>query len=134
MKKILAESFKRPITKEQSKDTGMAIELATKAILDVPFARVGRPWHNLDYVGVKAPHFSFTRLQGADPTVGVEMASTGEVGCLGDDFEEAFLKALISVGFKFPVKSVLLSTGPLKDKVTFIESAKLLEALGVKFY
>src|SRR6266480_3187061 len=80
------------------------IELATKAILDVPAARVARPWQDLDHVGVKAPHFSFMRLQGADPTLGVEMASTGEVGCLGDDFEEAFLKALISVGFKFPIR------------------------------
>src|SRR5436190_2012908 len=110
------------------------IELAMKAILDVPAARVGRPWHDLDYVGVKAPHFSFTRLQGADPTLGVEMASTGEVGCLGDDFEEAFLKALISVGFKFPIRTVLLSTGTLKDKVAFIEGAKLFESLGIGFF
>ena len=110
------------------------IELATKAILGVPVARVGRPWHDLDYVGVKAPHFSFTRLQGADPTLGVEMASTGEVGCLGDDFEEAFLKALISVGFKFPIRNVLLSTGTLKDKVAFIEGAKLFESLGIGFF
>ena len=62
------------------------------------------------------------------------MASTGEVGCLGDDFEEAFLKALISVGFRFPMKTVLLSTGPLKDKVTFVEGAKLFQSLGIKFY
>src|SRR5438552_770129 len=110
------------------------IELATKAILGIPLARVGRPWHGLDYVGVKAPHFSFTRLQGADPTLGVEMASTGEVGCLGDDFEEAFLKALISVGFKFPIRTVLLSTGTLKDKVAFIEGAKLFESLGIGFF
>src|SRR5438132_3168924 len=110
------------------------IELATKSILDVPIANVGRPWQDLDYVGVKAPHFSFTRLQGADPTLGVEMASTGEVGCLGDDFEEAFLKALISVGFKFPIRTVLLSTGTLKDKVAFIEGAKLFESLGIGFF
>ena len=110
------------------------IELATKAILDVPVEKVDRPWADLDYVGVKAPHFSFTRLQGADPTLGVEMASTGEVGCLGDDFEEAFLKALISVGFRFPIRSILLSTGTLKDKVAFIEGAKLFEGLGVEFF
>ena len=110
------------------------IDLATKAILGLPVPRVHRPWQSLDYVGVKAPHFSFTRLQGADPTLGVEMASTGEVGCLGDDFEEAFLKALLSVGFKFPLRSVLLSTGTLKDKVTFIEGAKLFERLGIKFF
>ena len=82
------------------------------------------PVHNgsatdLEYVGVKAPQFSFTRLDGADPVLGVEMASTGEVGCLGDDFEEAFLKALLSVGFRVPVKSVLLSTGPIADKAAF---------------
>src|SRR5678815_4751892 len=93
-----------------------------------------RPWHDLDYVGVKAPQFSFTRLQGADPTLGVEMASTGEVGCLGDDFEEAFLKALISVGFKFPIRTVLLSPGTLKDKVAFIEGAKLFESRGIAFF
>ncbi len=110
------------------------IELATKAILGVPTSKFEQPWHDLDYVGVKAPQFSFTRLHGADPTVGVEMASTGEVGCLGDDFEEAFLKALISVGFKFPIRTILLSTGPLKDKVTFVESAKLFESLGIRFY
>jgi carbamoyl-phosphate synthase large subunit len=110
------------------------IELATRVILGLPVASNGALRATLDYVGVKAPHFSFTRLQGADPTVGVEMASTGEVGCLGDDFEEAFLKALISVGFRFPIKTVLLSTGPLKDKVTFVQSAKLLHDLGIKFY
>ena len=89
---------------------------------------------DLDYVGVKAPQFSFTRLQGADPTTGVEMASTGEVGCLGDDFDEAFLKALISVGFRFPLHSVLLSTGPLADKVAFVESARLLVRQGTRFF
>jgi carbamoyl-phosphate synthase large subunit len=110
------------------------IELAMNAIFDFPVSKVDRPWQGLDYVGVKAPHFSFMRLQGADPTLGVEMASTGEVGCLGDDFEEAFLKALISVGFKFPIKSILLSTGTLKDKVSFIEGAKLFESMGIKFF
>ncbi len=110
------------------------IELAVKATLGLPVEKIGKSLSDVDYVGVKAPHFSFTRLQGADPTVGVEMSSTGEVGCLGDDFDEAFLKALISVGFKFPVKNVLLSTGPLVDKITFVESAKLLQNLGVGFY
>ena len=110
------------------------IELAMQAILGVPIGRVSRSVHEIDYVGVKAPQFSFTRLQGADPTVGVEMASTGEVGCLGDDFDEAFLKALIAVGFRFPVREILLSTGPLADKVAFVESARLLESMGVRFY
>jgi len=110
------------------------IGLAIQAMMGNSVHKVDKSIHDLDYVGVKAPQFSFTRLQGADPTVGVEMASTGEVGCLGDDFDEAFLKALISVGFKFPLKRVLLSTGPLVDKVAFIESARLLQGLGVEFY
>jgi len=90
--------------------------------------------HDLDYVGVKAPQFSFTRLEGADPVLGVEMASTGEVGCLGDDFEEAFLKALLAVGFRLPVKSVLLSTGPIESKAAFLESARTLQAMGVAIH
>ena len=89
---------------------------------------------DLDYVGVKAPQFSFTRLEGADPVLGVEMASTGEVGCLGDDFEEAFLKALLSVGFKLPVRNVLLSTGPIEGKAAFLESARSLREMGVGLY
>ena len=89
---------------------------------------------DLDYVGVKAPQFSFTRIEGADPVLGVEMASTGEVGCLGDDFEEAFLKALISVGYKLPIRSVLLSTGPIESKAAFLESARTLRDMGVKLF
>lgn len=110
------------------------ITQAIKATLGVPVVPLHKSDEELDYVGVKAPQFSFTRLQGADPTVGVEMASTGEVGCLGDDFDEAFLKALIAVGFKFPITSALLSTGPLVDKVAFVDSARLLQDLGVKLY
>jgi carbamoyl-phosphate synthase large subunit len=110
------------------------IDLAVRGILGRPVQRPKRSLLDLDYVGVKAPQFSFTRLQGADPTVGVEMASTGEVGCLGDDFEEAFLKALLSVGFRLPLRSALISTGPLEDKVAFIESARLLHGLGISFY
>ena len=110
------------------------IAQAMKATLGLPVAPLQKSGDELDYVGVKAPQFSFTRLQGADPTVGVEMASTGEVGCLGDDFDEAFLKALISVGFRFPIKSALLSTGPLGDKVAFVDSARLLQGLGVELY
>ncbi len=88
----------------------------------------------LDYVGVKAPQFSFTRLEGADPTTGVEMASTGEVACLGDDFDEAFLKALLSVGYKLPIKSVLLSSGHLESKVELLESARYLRDMGIEIY
>ncbi len=95
---------------------------------------MSRSTMDLDYVGVKAPQFSFTRLEGADPVLGVEMASTGEVGCLGDDFEEAFLKALLSVGFKLPVRSALLSTGPNVDKAAFLESARILSGMGVELF
>jgi carbamoyl-phosphate synthase large subunit len=89
---------------------------------------------DLEYVGVKAPQFSFTRLEGADPVLGVEMASTGEVGCLGDDFEEAFLKALLSVGFRLPIRNALLSTGPIEDKAAFLESARTLRAMGINLF
>jgi len=88
----------------------------------------------LDYVGIKAPQFSFTRLKGSDPVLGVEMASTGEVACLGDDFNEAYLKSLISVGFVLPKKTILLSTGPIGSKTEFLSSTKTLEKLGYKFY
>jgi carbamoyl-phosphate synthase large subunit len=89
---------------------------------------------DLDYVGVKAPQLSFTRLDGADPTLGVEMASTGEVACLGDDFEEAFLKALLSVGYRLPVTSVLLSTGPVEAKAAFLDASRTLARLGLQLY
>lgn len=110
------------------------IEMAVSAMLGGELESIEHHLYELDYVGVKAPQFSFTRLQGADPTVGVEMASTGEVGCVGEDFEEAFLKSLISVGFRFPINRVLLSTGPLVDKVAFLESARLMDAMGIKFF
>jgi len=110
------------------------IDLAIRGTMGQPVERPEKSFFDLDYVGVKAPQFSFTRLQGADPTVGVEMASTGEVGCLGDDFDEAFLKALISVGFRFPIRSILLSTGPLADKVAFAESAHLLHGRGIRLF
>ncbi|MBN2714325.1 MAG: carbamoyl-phosphate synthase (glutamine-hydrolyzing) large subunit [Deltaproteobacteria bacterium] len=110
------------------------IEAATKVIMGRPVEKQSTFSLDLDYVGVKAPQFSFTRLKGADPTLGVEMASTGEVACLGYDFDEAFLKALICVGFNFPIKSVLLSTGPLKAKAAFLEGARILSNMGIKFY
>jgi len=110
------------------------IELATKAMLGYPVPRMNGSAMSIDYVGVKAPHFSFTRLDGADPTLGVEMASTGEVACLGNDFEEAFLKALLSVGYRLPLKNVLLSTGPMKDKAAFVESARLLQQRDIRLY
>ncbi len=88
----------------------------------------------LDYVGVKAPHFSFSRLKGADPVLRVEMASTGEVACLGEDIEEAFLKAWLATGSALPKKSVLLSTGSIEEKVSFLKSAQILEKMGFLIY
>jgi carbamoyl-phosphate synthase large subunit len=110
------------------------IEIATEVMMGRPVPLRGGLVMDLNYVGVKAPQFSFTRVEGADPVLGVEMRSTGEVGCLGDDFEEAFLKALLSVGFRLPVKSVLLSTGPVEDKAAFLESARTLAGMGVQIY
>ncbi|MBN2088277.1 carbamoyl-phosphate synthase (glutamine-hydrolyzing) large subunit [candidate division KSB1 bacterium] len=110
------------------------IDMATKIIMSQPVERISTALFEIDYVGVKAPQFSFTRLLGADPTLGVEMASTGEVACLGDDFEEAFLKALLSVGYKLPIRTVLLSTGTIESKAEFLESTRLLQQLGIKFY
>ena len=89
---------------------------------------------NYDYVGVKAPEFSFTRLEGADPTTGVEMASTGEVACLGQDFDEAFLKALTSVGYRFPIRAILVSSGTIESKSELLEPTRHLVKLGIKFY
>src|SRR5258708_28744978 len=110
------------------------IEIATRVMMGRPVPTYNGSVMDVEYVGVKAPQFSFMRLEGADPVLGVEMASTGEVGCLGDDFEEAFLKALLSVGFRLPVKSVLLSTGPIADKAAFLEPARLLAGMGVPIF
>jgi carbamoyl-phosphate synthase large subunit len=89
---------------------------------------------DLDYVAVKAAQFSFSRLSGADPTLGVEMASTGEVGCLGDDLHEALLKALLATGWKYPTRGVLLSLGPVAEKTRFLEEAAMLETMGLELY
>ncbi len=110
------------------------IELATRVIMGHKVARENGAIFSTDSVGVKAPQFSFMRLDGADPTLGVEMASTGEVACQGDDFEEAFLKALLSVGYKLPIHNILLSTGPVSAKAAFLESAKILRDLGMNLY
>jgi carbamoyl-phosphate synthase large subunit len=110
------------------------IEIATEVMMGRPVPVHGGSVMDLNYVGVKAPQFSFTRLDGADPVLGVEMASTGEVGCLGDDFEEAFLKALLSVGFRLPLRRVLLSTGPIEGKAAFLESARRLRDMGVALF
>ena len=110
------------------------VDAATKVIMGETVPKVDRSAFDLDYVGVKSPQFSFTRLKGSDPVSGVEMASTGEVGCLGDDFNEAFLKSLLAVGFKLPKKTILLSTGPIESKAQFLSSARLLAERGFIFY
>ena len=109
------------------------IDKATKAMLG--FEEKGKyNTVDLDYVGVKAPQFSFSRLHGADPVLGVEMASTGEVACLGEDMNEAFLKSLLAVGFVLPKKNVLLSTGPIKSKAYLLESIRRLKQNGFNLY
>ena len=110
------------------------IDLATRAILGGKLEKEKNHYLSLGYVGVKASQFSFTRLSGADPTLGVEMASTGEVGCLGEDFYEALLKSLTSVGIKLNLKKVLLSNGPEKQKHNLLASCQKLQSIGVKIY
>ncbi|MFP4488892.1 MAG: carbamoyl phosphate synthase large subunit, partial [Bacteroidales bacterium] len=110
------------------------IELATRVMLDIPVSRPHKSLFDLDYVGVKAPQFSFSRLAKADPVLGVDMSSTGEVGCIGDGFYEAILKAMLSVGYTVPQKAILLSTGPARSKVEMINSARALREKGYKLY
>jgi carbamoyl-phosphate synthase large subunit len=110
------------------------IELAVKAMLDEPVEKAAASALDLNWVGVKAAQFSFSRLHGADPVTGVEMASTGEVGCIGTDLHDAFLKALLSVGYRIPKKHILLSTGPMEDKIDFLDSAKKLVEMGYELY
>jgi carbamoyl-phosphate synthase/aspartate carbamoyltransferase len=109
------------------------IEMATKAIMSAPI----KAYPNIsaiDYVGVKVAQFSFSRLRGADPILGVEMASTGEVACFGKTRYEAFLKALISTGFKLPKKNILLSVGVYKEKLEILPYAKILVSLGYNLF
>ena len=110
------------------------IELATKVMLGLPVEKPHKSVFELDYVGVKAPQFSFSRLAKADPVLGVDMSSTGEVGCIGEGFYEAILKAMFSVGYRIPKKSILLSTGPARSKVELLNSAKALREKGYKLY
>ncbi|HVZ94917.1 MAG TPA: carbamoyl-phosphate synthase large subunit [Phycisphaerales bacterium] len=110
------------------------IDIATKVIAGAPVEKPDKTVFELNHVGVKAPQFSFTRLDGADPILGVEMASTGEVGCIGDDFSEAFLKAYLSVGFRLPVKSILISAGSIESKAELLPAARALHRNGINFY
>ncbi len=110
------------------------IELATRVMLGEKVEIPHKSAFELDYVGIKAPQFSFSRLQKTDPVLGVEMSSTGEVGCLGDDYSEAILKSMISVGYAIPRKGVLLSTGDARSKVELLGAAKALQAKGLAIY
>lgn len=110
------------------------IELATKIMLGIPVEKPNKNAFNLDYVGIKASQFSFSRLQKADPVLGVDMASTGEVGCLGDDTNEAILKSMLSVGYKIPEKNIMLSTGSAKQKVDMLDAARLLQEKSYHLY
>lgn len=110
------------------------IDLATKVMLGLPVEKPNKSLFDLDYVGIKASQFSFSRLQGADPVLGVDMASTGEVGCIGDDTSEAVLKAMLSVGYKVPRKTVLLSTGTPRQKADMLDAAHRLHNHGFTIY
>ncbi|MDY5257822.1 MAG: carbamoyl-phosphate synthase (glutamine-hydrolyzing) large subunit [Prevotella sp.] len=110
------------------------IELATKVMLGVPVEKPSKSLFDLDYVGIKASQFSFNRLQKADPVLGVDMSSTGEVGCLGDDTNSALLKSMLSVGMRIPKKNILLSTGGAKQKADMLDAARLLQSKGYTLY
>ena len=110
------------------------IELATKVMLGLPVEKPEKNLFDLDYVGIKASQFSFNRLQKADPVLGVDMASTGEVGCIGDDTSCAVLKSMLSVGYRIPAKNILMSTGTLKQKVDMLQTARALKAKGYNIF
>ena len=110
------------------------IELATRVMLGMEVQKPDKSLFDLDYVGIKASQFSFNRLQNADPVLGVDMASTGEVGCLGQDTSCALLKAMLSVGYRIPQKGILLSTGAPKQKVDMLEAARMLQQQGFTLY
>ena len=110
------------------------IELATKVMLGLPVEKPEKNLFELDYVGIKASQFSFNRLQKADPVLGVDMASTGEVGCIGSDTSCAVLKAMLSVGYRIPKKKILLSTGTPKQKVDMLEAARMLQKKGYDIF
>ena len=110
------------------------IETATRIMLDAPYVRPDKLAFDIDWIGVKASQFSFARLQNADPVLGVDMSSTGEVGCLGDDFDEALLNALIATGYKIPKHSVLFSSGATKSKVDLLDASQMLHQKGYNIY
>ena len=110
------------------------IEMATRVMLGLPVEKLHKSFFDFDYVGIKASQFSFNRLQKADPVLGVDMSSTGEVGCLGDDSNCALMKAMLSVGHRIPKKSILLSTGGAKEKAAMLDAARMLREHGYDLY
>ncbi len=110
------------------------IEIATKVMLGVHVDKPDKSSFELDYVGVKAPQFSFARLLNADPVLGVDMASTGEVACIGETYYEAMLKAMLSVGYRLPVKNVLISSGPSRSKIELLKSAQMMQERGYNLF
>ena len=110
------------------------IETATRIMLDAPYSKPDKSAFDIDWIGVKASQFSFSRLHKADPVLGVDMSSTGEVGCMGDDFNEALLNAMIAVGFSIPKKAVMFSTGATKSKVDLLEASRMLANKGYQIY
>ena len=110
------------------------IDIATKVMLGIPVEKPDKSLFELDYVGVKAPQFSFARLLNADPVLGVDMASTGEVGCIGETYYEAILKSMLSVGYTFPKKNILISSGSSRSKVELLNSAKMLSERGFHLF
>ena len=110
------------------------IETATRIMLGAPYSQPDKSAFDIDWIGIKASQFSFSRLHKADPVLGVDMSSTGEVGCMGDDFNEALLNAMIAVGFSIPKKAVMFSTGAAKSKVDLLESSRMLQKKGYQIY
>ncbi|MBN2639586.1 MAG: carbamoyl-phosphate synthase (glutamine-hydrolyzing) large subunit [Bacteroidales bacterium] len=110
------------------------IDYALRIMLGEKVEKPGKSLFDIDHIGVKAPQFSFSRLSKADPVLGVDMASTGEVGCIGDDYYEAILKAMLSVGHTFPKKNILISSGPMRSKTELLQSARMLTERGFKLY
>lgn len=110
------------------------ITIATEVMLGKDVPKLSKSIFDIDYIGIKAPQFSFTRLHKADPVIGVDMASTGEVGCIGEEYYETLLKSMLSVGYSIPKKSILISSGPYEDKVTLLEPAKMLVEQGYELY
>ncbi|WP_430814633.1 carbamoyl-phosphate synthase (glutamine-hydrolyzing) large subunit [Carboxylicivirga sp. RSCT41] len=110
------------------------IDLATRAMLGLPVEKLTKSSFELDYVGIKAPQFSFARLAKADPVLGVDMSSTGEVGCIGDNYYDAILQSMLAVGYRIPEKNILISSGPARSKLELLQSAKMLKERGYNLF